>query len=81
VAGDVAEGMAAYARGDWERTIALIEPVFEEIVRVGGSRAQRDVFEQTLLRAYLHAGRDKDAEVLLRQRLEGRPSVLRSPTA
>jgi hypothetical protein len=50
-------------------------------VRVGGSRAQRDVFEQTLLRAYLHAGRDKDAEVLLRQRLEGRPSVLRSPTA
>jgi len=81
VAGDVAEGMAAYARGDWERTIALFEPVFEEIVRVGGSRAQRDVFEQTLLGAYLRAGRDKDAEVLLRQRLAGRPSALRAPSA
>ena len=81
VAADVAEGMAAYARGDWERAIALLESVFEEIVRVGGSRAQRDVFEQTLLRAYLHAGRDKDAEALLRQRLEGRPSVLRAPSA
>jgi hypothetical protein len=81
VAADVAEGMAAYARGDWERAIALIQPVFEEIVRVGGSRAQRDVFEQTLLGAYLRAGRDKDAEVLLRQRLEGRPSVPRAPSA
>lgn len=81
VAADVAEGMAAFARGDWQRTIALIEPVFEEIVRVGGSRAQRDVFEHTLLGAYLRAGRDKAAEALLRQRLEGRPSVHRAAPA
>lgn len=80
VAADVAEGMAAYAQGGWERAIALLEPVFDEIVRVGGSRAQRDVFEQTLLRAYLRAGRDKDAQILLRQRLEGRPSVPRAPS-
>ena len=51
----------AYAEGDWERTIALMAPVFEELVRIGGSRAQRDVFEQTLLSAYLHAGRDDEA--------------------
>ena len=75
VAADVAEAMTAYARGDWGRTIALMAPVFEEIVRVGGSRAQRDVFEQTLLGAYLHAGRDDEAAQMLRQRLAGRPSV------
>jgi len=75
VVAHVAEGMAAYARGDYGEAIRLIEPVFEEIVRVGGSRAQRDVFEQTLLSSYLRAGRTKDAEALFRQRLEGRPAV------
>src|SRR5437016_2523815 len=75
VVADVAEGMAAYARGDYVEAIRLIQPVFEEIVRVGGSRAQRDVFEQTLLSSYLRAGRVEDAEGLFRRRLEGRPAV------
>jgi hypothetical protein len=44
-------------------------------VRIGGSRAQRDVFEQTLLSAYLHAGRDDEASRMLRRRLEGRPAA------
>jgi hypothetical protein len=73
VAGDVAESMVAFARGDWRRTIDRLEPVFPELVRVGGSRAQRDVFEQTLLSAYLRAGRDDDAR-MLRRRLAGRPA-------
>jgi pentatricopeptide repeat protein len=75
VVADVAQGMAAYAWGDYAEAIRLIQPVFEEIVRVGGSRAQRDVFEQTLLSSYLRAGRVEDAEELFRQRLEGRPAV------
>jgi hypothetical protein len=75
VVADVAEGMAAYARGDYGEAIRLIEPVFEEIVRVGGSRAQRDVFEQTLLSSYLRAGREDEAKALLRTRLEGRPAA------
>ena len=79
VVSDVSEAMTAYARGDWERTIALMTPVFEELVRIGGSRAQRDVFEQTLLSAYLHAGRDDEAGRMLRRRLEGRPSAPSTP--
>jgi Tfp pilus assembly protein PilF len=75
VVSDVAEAVTAYARGDWEGTIALMTPVFEELVRIGGSRAQRDVFEQTLLSAYLHAGRDDEAGRMLRRRLQGRPSA------
>jgi hypothetical protein len=79
VVSDVAEAMTAYARGDWERTIKLMAPVFEELVRIGGSRAQRDVFEQTLLSAYLHAGREDEACRMLRGRLEGRPSAPSTP--
>src|SRR5262249_5509367 len=51
VVGDLAEAMVAYARGDWAGAISLLEPALTELVRVGGSRAQRDVFEQTLLSA------------------------------
>jgi hypothetical protein len=54
-------------------------PVFEELVRIGGSRAQRDVFEQTLLSAYLHAGREDEPCRMLRRRLEGRPSAPSTP--
>ena len=75
VVSDVGEAVTAYAEGDWERTIALMAPVFEELVRIGGSRAQRDVFEQTLLSASLHAGRNDEAGRMLRRRLEGRPSA------
>src|SRR5499427_6053092 len=74
VTGNVAEAMVAYARGDWPGAISLLEPALTELVRVGGSRAQRDVFEQTLLSAYLRAGRDNEAARMLRRRLAGRPS-------
>jgi hypothetical protein len=45
------------------------------VVRVGGSNAQREVFEDTLLQAYLRAGHHTQAESLLRQRLARRPSA------
>ena len=35
---------------------SLIEPVAGEVIRLGGSHAQRDVFEETLIQAYLRAG-------------------------
>src|SRR5262249_20792238 len=71
---DVAEAMVAYARGDWPGAISLLQPALTELVRVGGSRAQRDVVEHTLLSAYLGAGRDDEAARMLRRRLAGRPS-------
>jgi hypothetical protein len=45
----------------------------DQIVRIGGSNAQREVFEDTLLEAYLHAGRYAQAEALLCLRLGRRP--------
>jgi hypothetical protein len=65
----------AFARGDWEATIAILAPVFDQHVRIGGSRAQRDLVELTLLAAYQRAGRAGDARALLARRHDRRPSV------
>jgi hypothetical protein len=37
-------------------------------VRIGGSRAQRDLVERTLADAYRKAGREEDARSLLARR-------------
>ena len=78
-AGDVvprlANGLSAYADGDWAKAIALLQPALAETVRIGGSRAQRDLIENTLLAAYLKAGREADARKLLAAHTDRRPSV------
>jgi hypothetical protein len=71
----VAEALGAFARGEWESVIRLLAPEIERFVRIGGSRAQRDVFENTLLAAYMHAGRSADAASFLERRLDRQPSV------
>src|SRR5437879_6093319 len=68
------EALAAFARGDYENAVQRLEPVADQVVRVGGSNAQREVFEDTLLQAYLRAGRYAQAESLLCKRLARRPS-------
>ncbi|GEP58443.1 tetratricopeptide repeat protein [Reyranella soli] len=78
-AGDVvprlANGLSAYGDGDWAKAIAILEPALAETVRIGGSRAQRDLIENTLLAAYLKAGRETDARKLLAAHTDRRPSV------
>lgn len=68
------EGIAAFSRGDHAAAIDRLEPVLAEVVRLGGSRAQREVIEDTLLVAHLRANRAGPAAVLLRRRLDRRPS-------
>ena len=67
------EALGAFARGDWARVIERLEPVAGDLVRVSGSLAQRDVFEHTLLAAYLRANRPAAATALLQGRLATRP--------
>lgn len=78
-AGDVvprlARGLAAYGDGDWAKAIAVLEPALAETVRIGGSRAQRDLVENTLLAAYLKAGRPADARRLVAAHSDRRPTV------
>jgi hypothetical protein len=72
---DLIEGVAAFARADYEAAVRLLEPVAGQVIRIGGSHAQREVFEDTLLVAYLRTGRRDRAETLLRERLDRRPSA------
>jgi len=72
---DLIEGAAAFARRDYEAAVRLLEPVADQVVRIGGSHAQRELFEDTLLEAYLRTGRNEQAEALLRARLDRRPSA------
>ena len=69
------EGLVAFAQGDYGETLAHMAPVQGRIVEVGGSNAQREVFHDTLLEAYLRAGDMDGAECLLRQRLAHRPQA------
>jgi hypothetical protein len=71
----VAEAMGAFAQGRYEDTIRALEPMVDQLVRVGGSRAQRDLFELTLLAAYLRTGRPAAARALLARRTDRQPSV------
>lgn len=67
----VARAFAAYRRGDYAATIDLIEPVLPERERIGGSRAQGDLVEATLLQAYLASGREAEARRLSAARRAG----------
>ena len=67
------EGIHAFAAGDFRTTVAKIEPLRPRIIQLGGSRAQRDVFHDTLLEACFRAGDVERAERLLTERVAHRP--------
>ena len=67
----VARAFAAFQRGDYAASVDLIVPMLPERERIGGSRAQVDLVEATLLRACLNAGRVAEAQHLLANRRLG----------
>jgi len=69
-------GTAAYAAGDYAGALGHLEPVNGQIHRVGGSHAQWELYEETIVACQLHLGRFDDAARLLRRRLAFRPSPL-----
>ena len=66
------EGLHAFARGEYATTIEKIEPLRPRIVELGGSRAQRDVFHDTLFEACFRAGDAPRAGRYLAERLARR---------
>ena len=69
------EGIGAFAVGDFAGALRHFEPVEPEIHRMGGSHAQWEIFEETMVVAYLRLGRHEDAARLLRRRLARRASL------
>lgn len=68
-------GVAAFAAGDYAGAINQIEPVADQIHQIGGSHAQWELWEETLVEAYLRTGRFDQAEQTLRRRLDRRASA------
>jgi len=64
----VAEGLAAHAAGDHEAALRFIEPALGRLAAIGGSHAQRDLFEQIVLDALIKSGRFSRAQQILEQR-------------
>jgi tetratricopeptide (TPR) repeat protein len=71
----LSRGFAAFERGDFSAMIELLAPLAAENERIGGSRAQHDLIEFTLLKAYLEAGRAEEAQRLLGARRPGASGV------
>jgi hypothetical protein len=67
----VSRAFSAFERRDFSAAIDALEPIVGELERIGGSRAQLDLVEFTLLRAYLGAGRPDEARRMLNTRRRG----------
>ena len=67
-------GAAAFAAGDYAGALAHFEPVESEMHRIGGSHAQWELFEETMVLCYLELERYDDALRLVRRRLARRAS-------
>jgi tetratricopeptide (TPR) repeat protein len=74
VALPMAQGIAAFVAGEHAAALAHLEPVEAEFHRVGGSHAQWELFEETMIVCYLTLERYDDAGRLVRRRLSRRPS-------
>ncbi len=71
----LSRGFAAFERGDFSTAIEALAPLAGESERIGGSRAQHDLIEFTLLKAYLDAGRLEEAQCLLSARRPGASGI------
>ena len=74
VAPALCAGTAALARGDDTEAAQVFAAAIADVPRIGGSHAQREVFEDSLIVAYLRCGQPTKAAKLLRARLNRRPS-------
>jgi tetratricopeptide (TPR) repeat protein len=74
VAPALCAGAAALARGDDAEASMLIEAAIADLPRIGGSHAQREIFEDSLITAHFRCGQPAKAELRLRSRLARRPS-------
>jgi uncharacterized NAD(P)/FAD-binding protein YdhS len=72
----VCDAMIAAVEERWHDTWRVLADVYPLLARVGGSYAQREVIEETLLYALVCAGEAERALALLDQRLDRRTSPL-----
>jgi tetratricopeptide (TPR) repeat protein len=72
----IAKSLLAMVEGRPDDAVTLLVPLEGDVPRLGGSDAQREVVEDTLLRALVAAEQFERAERLLRSRLQRRSHAL-----
>jgi hypothetical protein len=72
---DLCRGIRAFAEGDHDGAVRLLEPAISDLARIGGSHAQRELWEDTLIVAYMRAGHGDKAASRISARLDRRPSA------
>ena len=75
------QGIAAFVAGDHAGALAHFEPVEGQMHRVGGSHAQWELFEETMVVSYLALERFDAALRLVRRRPVASRLAARSPLA
>jgi len=75
------EGLYAYAQGEHDLAWHKLESVIPRLTEIGGSHAQRDLFEQILLDAALKSGRLISAQQMLELRRHADPDGVPVNTA
>lgn len=77
VAWPACRGLAAHARGQWADAVEPLGRALPGLLAIGGSHAQRDLFEQIFIDALQRSGRLSAAQNLLQPRLNAQPASLR----
>ena len=65
--------VVAFTRGQFGEVVDLLYPIRHHLNECGGSHAQRDVLQRTLLEAALRGGRVEVAGSLVRERIHAKP--------
>jgi tetratricopeptide (TPR) repeat protein len=73
VAVPLAEGLIAYSKEDYARTVECLLPIKDRIINIGGSHAQREIFTDILADACLRTGAYHEAIELLEVKRKHRP--------
>ncbi|MGY4629148.1 tetratricopeptide repeat protein [Bradyrhizobium sp. USDA 4486] len=71
----ICRALAAFADQDYASCVQTLAPVLSEVVRIGGSHAQRELIEDTFIVALMRSGEVPRARALLDARLHRRPSL------
>lgn len=75
VAPTLCRAMHAFVQGQYGACVQMLERFGEDVVRIGGSGAQREVVEDTLVLSLMRLKKDNEAASLLSERLLRRPSA------
>ncbi|MER6951263.1 tetratricopeptide repeat protein [Nonomuraea sp. NPDC000554] len=69
----VCRALVAFGKADYDAAVDLLYPIRHRVNEFGGSHAQRDAVQKTLLEATLRGGRLDLARVLVSERINVRP--------